>query len=72
MFEIYGGEELFEEEIQATLAKAAQFHGPRRPMTEQEIEKNKAKKKKKDKESKVGGQGATQNNIPQPRMNNVK
>lgn len=72
MIEIYGGEELSEEEIQAALAKAAQFHGLRRPMTERELEKNKSKKKKKDKESKGGGQGVTQNNIPQPRMNNVK
>ncbi len=32
--ELYGGEELSEEEIQAALAKAAQFHGPPRPTTE--------------------------------------
>lgn len=52
MFEIYGGEELFEEEIQATLAKAAQFHGPRRPMTEQEIEKTRQKRRKRIKSPK--------------------
>ena len=70
--ELYGGEELSEEEIQAALAKAAQFHGPRRPMTEQEIERNKAKKKNNDKDSKGGGQSIAKNNVPIPKMNNVK
>ena len=70
--ELYGGEELSEEEIQAALAKAAQFHGPRRPMTEQEIEKNKAKKKNKDNGSKGGSQIIAKNNMPVARMNNVK
>ncbi len=70
--ELYGGEELSEEEIQAALAKAAQFHGPRRPLTEQEIERNKAKKKSKSKESKGGGQSIAKNNVPIPKMNNVK
>ena len=69
--ELYGGEELSEEEIQAALAKAAQFHGPRGPMTEQEIECNKAKKKNKGNSS-SGGQSVTQSNVPAPRMNNVK
>lgn len=69
--ELYGGEELSEEEIQAALEKAAQFHGPRRPLTEQEIERNKAKKKNKSKNS-GNGQSITKSNIPAPRMNNVK
>ncbi len=68
--ELYGGEELSEEEIQAALAKAAQFHGPPRPTTEQEIEKSKAKKKKG--KSSGGGQGVAQSNVPVPKLNNVK
>lgn len=70
--ELYGGEELSEEEIQAALAKAAQFHGPAKPMTEQEVERNKAKKKNKDNGAKGGGQSIAKNNIPVARMNNVK
>lgn len=70
--ELYGGEELSEEEIQAALAKAGQIHSPNRSLTEQEIERNKAKKKDKDKNSKGGGQSIAKNNVPMPKMNNVK
>lgn len=66
--ELYGGEELSEEEIQAALAKAGQIHAP---ITEQEIEKNKTKKKNKEKAS-GGGQNMVKNNVPVARMNNVK
>lgn len=66
--ELYGGEELSEEEIQAALAKAGQIHAP---ITEQEIEKNKTKKKNKGKAS-GGGQNMVKNNVPMARMNNVK
>lgn len=41
-------------------------------MTEQEIEKNKAKKKNKDNGSKGGSQIIAKNNMPVARMNNVK
>lgn len=68
--ELYGGEELSEEEIQSALAKAGQFHAPHRPLTEQEIERNKAKKKNKD--SKGSSQSITKRDVPAPRMNNVK
>ncbi len=70
--ELYGGEELSEEEIQAALAKAGQLHAPQTPITEQEIERRKAKKKNKDKDSKGGGQSIAKNNVPIPKMNNVK
>lgn len=69
--ELYGGEELSEEGIQAALTKAGRLHSPQKPITEQEIEKRKAKKKGKDKDSK-GGQSLAKNNVPVPRMNNVK
>ena len=69
--ELYGGEELSEDEIQAALAKAGQIHAPQTPSTEQEIEKNKAKKKNKGKRS-GSGQSTTLNNVPIARMNNVK
>lgn len=59
MIELYGGEELSDEETQVALAKAAQFHGPRRPMTEQELEKNKTKKKNKDNDSRGVSQSIT-------------
>lgn len=70
--ELYGGEELSEDEIQAALAKAGQLHAPQTPITEQEIERRKAKKKNKDKDSKGGGQSIVKNNVPIPKMNNVK
>lgn len=73
IIELYGGEELTEEEIQAALEKAAQVHPSPRALTEQEIEKRKAKKKKNDNDSKGGGQQNTAvKNVPAPRMNSVK
>lgn len=70
IIELYGGEELTEDEIQAALAKVAQAHPSSRALTEQEIEKRKPKKKKKDDNTKGGNQ--INRNFPLPKMNNVK
>ncbi len=70
--ELYSGEELSEEEIQAALAKAGQLHALQTPIIEQEIERKKAKKKNKDKDSKGGGQNIAKSNVPVPKLNNVK